>query len=143
MAIHEGIRNQCDQCDYTASVIADVKKHKQNKNEYNSSKEVQMCESIEENVVMKNKRRKAFYKGLGNGTLKTSMADYDLELCALFVKTQNVWRCIKCSYNSRTKQHVKEHVEKYVEGYSHECENCDKIFSSRKSLRSHKTRIRH
>ena len=142
-AIHEGIRYQCDQCDYTASVIADVKKHKRNEHEYSSSTEVRICESIEENIVMKTERRKAFYKGLGNGTLKTSMADYDLELRALCVKTQNVWRCIKCSYNSRTKQHVKEHVERYVEGYSHKCENCDKIFSSRKSLRSHKTRIRH
>ena len=129
-------------CDYKSKRSNHVEQHtlrvhegikRLNRNHH----DVQNYESVEEKVMMINTRTSST-EGLGNGTLNTSIAEYDIELSALLEKTQNVWRCIECNYNSKHRGHVKEHIEKHIEGYSFECQNCDKSFTSRKGLRTHK-----
>ena len=50
------------------------------------------------------------------------------------------WQCLICNQVSRFLSHAKEHVEVHFEGLSFPCQNCDKTFTSRKNLRSHKSR---
>ena len=46
--------------------------------------------------------------------------------------------CTKCDYTSRKKDHVREHVEKHIEGLEYPCSDCNKVFRSSHSFRSHR-----
>ena len=75
---------------------------------------------------------------------KSKRTAFDKEVYALLVKTQTGnWRCVNCNYESKNKGHVKEHAERHIEGYSHECKQCDSIFSAKVGLRTHKHRLGH
>ena len=52
------------------------------------------------------------------------------------------WRCKICGKSAKKSQHVKNHVEaKHLDGLSLPCNLCGKIFRSRNSLLTHKTRF--
>merc|ERR1712129_294008 len=71
-------------------------------------------------------------------------SEYDKEVYALLGRTPTgTWRCIECNFESKNKGHVKEHAERHIEGYSHECNQCDSIFSTKSGLGSHKYRFGH
>jgi len=69
-----------------------------------------------------------------------SLTEYDAKILALISKLENGWICLKCPYSARRKSHLQEHAEKHLEGISlsFECKSCHKIFSGKRSLRSHK-----
>ena len=46
--------------------------------------------------------------------------------------------CTKCDYTSRKKDHAREHVEKHIEGLEYPCSDCNKVFRSSHSFRSHR-----
>ena len=48
------------------------------------------------------------------------------------------YSCKACGKNTNHSGHMIEHIEgNHIEGATHQCNQCSKIFSSRKSLRSH------
>ena len=51
------------------------------------------------------------------------------------------WQCTICNQVAGRLFHAKEHVEVHFEGLSFPCQNCDKTFRSRNTLRNHQTRV--
>ena len=47
--------------------------------------------------------------------------------------------CGVCGRNFKLKGDIKRHVETHIEGISFPCKSCDKAFSSRHSLSSHRS----
>ena len=46
-------------------------------------------------------------------------------------------KCPLCQYKSNKLSHLKEHVEIHIEGLSYSCQQCEKTFRSKHSLRKH------
>jgi len=73
-----------------------------------------------------------------NDVSNISEPDYEEEVLKLLSKSESGWSCTKCPHATKSKQHIQEHVEKHIEGFSFECKLCDKKFTKKRSLRSHK-----
>ena len=71
-------------------------------------------------------------------TSNTSLTEYDLKVSDLVSKSEMDWNCTACSYSTKNKSHIREHAEKHITGFSFDCMNCDKTFSQKRNLRSHK-----
>ena len=60
----------------------------------------------------------------------------------VFKDVDGKWKCGKCPRIANHKVHIKEHVETHIEGLAFPCQDCDKTFRTRHSLRAHKNKIR-
>ena len=67
-----------------------------------------------------------------------SVEEYNLQISHLVTKTEDGFACTECPYSSKMKSHVQDHVEMHIEGFSLECENCNRTFIRKRSLRKHK-----
>ena len=78
-----------------------------------------------------------------NEKLKVNAGDFSsVEELNIYIKGQilntNVGKqCGICFYLPKNPTRLKDHVETHIEGLSFSCDNCDKSYSSRDSLRNH------
>ena len=56
----------------------------------------------------------------------------------LIRKQDRVWRCVKCRYTSKKRNHLSVHVEKHIEGLEYPCELCGKVSRTSSSAKQHK-----
>jgi hypothetical protein len=83
-------------------------------------------------------------KRLDNKTIKDFNRETfrsDLEQLIVKGRLKGVPRrfCLVCGKDTSTKQHARNHIEAWhVEGTKHQCEDCDKYYSSLASLEAHK-----
>ena len=71
--------------------------------------------------------------------------DLGIEVEKYLLKTQNGYQCDICKYIPPEKYLInqtfmKGHIENHLEGLSFNCNNCQKTFSKRATLRKHKSR---
>ena len=68
--------------------------------------------------------------------------ELDLQIEQIIEKHEGLWQCKVCGktiQSRNSKQNMRDHAEIHIKGISHSCNMCDKTFSTRHSLRSHKS----
>ena len=53
------------------------------------------------------------------------------------------YQCVKCGKITKRREHMVRHVETHIEGLSYSCRLCERVFSSRNSLQTHKYSSHH
>ena len=76
---------------------------------------------------------------LNSGRFQT-LVDLDAYIEQQIIRYYEGYKCIICNKTSSSRGHIKEHIEIHIEGLSFKCNSCEKITSTRKNLRMHKTR---
>ena len=84
-----------------------------------------------ENVAIKQMNREKILK------LENANGDLDLQITQMIEKSDGVWKCKLCGKINANKSHLREHAESHIDGMSHACHICNRILSTRKSLRGH------
>ena len=69
-----------------------------------------------------------------------SNENLEFKIEGIIEKNNGVWKCKICGSIRAHKSHMRDHAETHIEGISHACHICNKNFSTRHKLRSHKGR---
>lgn len=66
--------------------------------------------------------------------------DLDIQIENMIMKNAGGWQCNMCGKSANHKSDLQRHAEVHIAGVSHTCDFCNKIFSTKNSLRVHKQR---
>ena len=87
------------------------------------------------------KPRKLSTSKLVTNNSDISTKEIDEKLSEYIVKGEGgVYTCEYCGKTARDSFNMRRHVETHMEGLSFPCQSCDKIFRSRHSLATHKSK---
>jgi len=68
-------------------------------------------------------------------------AEIYAKVSALLVTTpEGFWVCNECRYGSKSKVNVMEHAEGHIQGVVHKCKQCNKVFTKKQTLRTHRNK---
>jgi len=91
------------------------------------------------------------YQSIISEKIDEETGDYDLsdpvsaeiyaKVSALLVTTpEGFWVCNECRYGSKSKVNVMEHAEGHIQGVVHKCKQCNKVFTKKQTLRTHRNK---
>merc|ERR1719394_1314078 len=97
------------------------------------------------------KEERSYQSIISEEKIDEETGDYDLsdpvsaeiyaKVSALLVTTpEGFWVCNECRYGSKSKVNVMEHAEGHIQGVVHKCKQCNKVFTKKQTLRTHRNK---
>ena len=135
----------CDNCGKSYSSKGSLRNHKHEHKREEQLKSVkdeaqgEFVESITKydvhrprTVINANVSRNSFDESSGN-----DMDSLDRKIDYLIEKREEVWACMQCGKNDKSKFHIRRHVEIHIGGFTFNCNKCEKNFPHRNALKAH------
>ena len=144
-AVHENIKFLCDYCDHMSSSRRNIRGHigkkHPDKNLPNTYTKVKSNSVKAERKEPKTPRKtKKPVKVQADQVPDKLEQDIDQKIKTMMEPKEGVWACTECGKVDKIKAAMKRHVEIHLTEFSHFCPECNKMFTTRLNLKTHRDR---
>ena len=143
-SIHQGIKYPCDQCDYVASQLGNLKQHKERKHE-GIRYPCDQCSHLSTSKGHLKKHIEAVHMGIEYSCDKCDLTFKSVKALRLHREAKHegiTYPCLSCEYIASTKALLKKHTQSRHDGITYSCNLCTYTTTRNEYLKRHK-KIKH
>ena len=119
----------CDECKYKTATEINLQMHRKSKH-----KKVELDKDNQ--VDLDNKLKPTFVFVKAEIELKKQIKSF-------MSRTEDKWNCLLCGHWTIQPGNLKNHIETHIQGVLHQCNRCDKRFSTSICLSMHRSNKQH